>query len=71
MNNKLTNKELDEVLNLAAKMIVKYPQFRIGQSFFNSLYELHPQIADEVRATEYDPFYNDDKIHKCIAFISE
>lgn len=32
---------------------------RIGQFFFNRLYDLKPDLADSIRGTADDPFYND------------
>lgn len=30
---------------------------RYGQAFFNVLYQVRPEIADEIRGTSLDPFY--------------
>lgn len=30
--------------------------WRMGQAYFNALYEIYPEIADMVRATDADPF---------------
>jgi len=35
---------------------------RLGQWAFNILYEMYPDIANTLRATNCDPFFNDDKI---------
>ena len=32
---------------------------RYGQLFFNVLYERHPRLADDIRATTLDPFHKD------------
>lgn len=37
----------------------EHPEWRNGQTLFNVLYDLEPDLANEVRATELDPFYND------------
>lgn len=37
---------------------------RIGQSVFNTLYDLDPEMADSIRGTDLDPFYNDDRVAK-------
>lgn len=37
----------------------EHPEWRLGQAFFNVLYELRPDLAERARATEFDPFYND------------
>jgi len=35
---------------------------RKGQCYFNELYEVEPEIAEIIRGTENDPFYDDKKI---------
>lgn len=35
---------------------------RIGQAHFNSLCEHRPDIAEMIRCTINDPFYNDNKL---------
>ena len=44
---------------------------RIGQKAFNDLYESNPKIADAIRGTEYDPFYDDSRIDKFKAKVAE
>ena len=39
-----------------------YSGWRKGQVLFNVLYDERPEWADEIRATEIDPFYEDQKI---------
>lgn len=38
------------------------PHQRIGQAFFNSLFEQVPEIADAIRATPDDPFYDNSRV---------
>lgn len=33
-----------------------FPNQRIGQAYFNALYQTHPDLADLVRGTSADPF---------------
>lgn len=56
---KLTPIQAMEVWQLALDMKIANPTFRKGQVLFNALFKLYPLIADEVRATENDPFYDD------------
>jgi hypothetical protein len=35
----------------------EYPNWRYGQVLFNALYEVDPDLANEIRGTEIDPFY--------------
>jgi hypothetical protein len=34
-----------------------YPHWRYGQALFNSLMDLRPEWAEEIRGTDKDPFY--------------
>ena len=68
--NKLTEHEVNAVVSLAQKMKEEIPYYRKGQSLFIALSILHPDIADSIRATQLDPFYQDEKIEECIAEIS-
>jgi hypothetical protein len=45
-----------------------YPR-RIGQSFFNVLDIMYPEIAAKIRGTLYDPFYDDDRIGDFLAHL--
>lgn len=38
----------------------QHSEQRLGQAFFNALYEIRPELADSIRATPFDPFYNND-----------
>jgi len=42
---------------------------RIGQGAFNVLNELDPDLADSIRGTDLDPFYNDDRVAKFYAHV--
>jgi hypothetical protein len=35
---------------------------RAGQLAFNELYRVDPVVADQIRGTEDDPFYDDERI---------
>lgn len=41
--------------------------YRIGQNAFNSLHTIKPEIANALRATDFDPFYVDDNLYEFIA----
>lgn len=34
------------------------PTYRLGQAYFNALYEIYPEVADLIVGTLDDPFYN-------------
>lgn len=42
---------------------------RLGQFFFNELYKSKPNLANKIRGTEIDPFYDNkllDKFFNCV-----
>lgn len=45
------------------------PDWRLGQSFFNVLREVRPDLAERVRGTKVDPFYVDDKVTDFLNFV--
>lgn len=36
--------------------------YRLGQAYFNALYEIYPEVAELVRGTLDDPFYTGKQI---------
>lgn len=47
------------------------PNWRLGQAYFNALQNKFPLVADEIRSSEYDPFFDDKILPKCIAHITD
>lgn len=45
------------------------PEWRRGQTYFNELYQLNPKLADFVRGTEADPFYQDSHIPSFLTMV--
>lgn len=41
------------------KQVDKGDRERVGQAFFNALYEIRPALADHFRGENLDPFYDD------------
>lgn len=39
-------------------------EMRAGQQAFNELYATDPGLAEQIRATEFDPFYDDTLLPK-------
>lgn len=60
----ITQDELDELLTILNNTPLKGQ--RKGQAFFNLLYKFYPSVANSIRNTEYDPFYQDELLDKCI-----
>lgn len=63
MNLKTYNKWLE------SRHSAKSPHLRRGQFMFNELCVLAPQIAEEIRDTDYDAFYDDKKIARMISYV--
>jgi hypothetical protein len=53
---------VNELILLWAKNQLDYPDWRSGQALFNSLHQLYPDIADKIRGTFCDPFYQNGRI---------
>jgi hypothetical protein len=51
---------MDKFLNLVDTFRLQNPQWRYGQSLFNTLDLRYPSIADKVRGTDIDPYYASD-----------
>ena len=57
-------KEIDYSKNIQLHIKVqnKPEEWRLGQAYFNYAYELYPKEVNELRGTEYDCFYDNNKI---------
>ena len=49
----------DEFVDLVPEMQGMYPEWRAGQAAFNTLLRYRPDLAERVKATNLDPFYQD------------
>ena len=47
---------LNDVAKLAHDQIVKYPTLRIGQAYYNALYNYDREQANRITNTSLDPF---------------
>jgi hypothetical protein len=67
--SRLTDKEW---VDITRKTIENYNtgHLRLGQSYMNALGDINIDLYKEVTATEYDCFYNDNKIVKLIEFLN-
>jgi hypothetical protein len=45
------------------------PAWREGQTMFNVLQELRPDLADQVNQTELDTFHNDDRVPRLLSWL--
>lgn len=55
----------------AAATLLRHPSQRAGQFAFNLLRVLRPDLADEVRRTECDPFYDDIRLAKFWDYVEQ
>lgn len=55
---------IDVIEQEAKELHQAYPFLRIGQCMFNILFEYDPKVANEIRATKFDPFYQDSRIEE-------
>lgn len=44
---------------------------RYGQQCFNLLYDIDPDVANEIRGTKLDPFYDDNKLSSFFNYIED
>ncbi len=45
--------------------------WRRGQVWFNALHRVRPDLSEKVRGTQFDPFYQDDRVPKFINWLAE
>jgi hypothetical protein len=46
------------------------PTWRLGQTYFNILARVRPELAESVRGTMNDPFYLDDRIPAFLSYLA-
>jgi len=51
--------EFNNYINEVAKTLSANTKWRYGQSLFNTLYDMQPEVANEIRGSELDPFYQE------------
>jgi hypothetical protein len=52
------------------RIIARGPGVRVGQEYFNALYEIRPMIARGLTASTFDPFFHDYVSANCLAYVS-
>lgn len=67
VNPKVVNTYL-EIVRKAVVYMDDHGQ-RPGQSYFNAIQEILPSLANQIRATDLDPYYHDERLGSCLAFI--
>lgn len=58
----MTDALYTQYLSYVQRYMEMAPQQRRGQAHFNVLYIGHPSIANMIRGTDVDPFYDDNRI---------
>ena len=60
----MTLEDFDKIEQLADEAMKEHPEWRKGQAFFNVLYTLFPDVANEIRGSSVDMFYDSSKINE-------
>lgn len=58
-----------DFLALATRTFDEKADLRFGQHWFNTLYEVRPDIADKLRGTRLDPFHRDRVSDDAVTFV--
>lgn len=49
----------------------QHPEWRRGQSLFNALSAVRPELAEKLRTSDMDPFYWDDRLSAALLWIDQ
>lgn len=60
---------MQEILDRWYAVQMQNPKWRSGQALFNALLEVRPELAEQIRATIMDPFYQDFRIPKVLIWL--
>lgn len=62
---------MNDYLLMVDNEMAEHTELRYGQTLFNVLYNLQPDVANEIRGTRVDPFYanEDDAINDFFAYL--
>lgn len=56
--------------HLVTERMLRHRNWRVGQAYYNVLYELRPDLAEQVdRRPELDPFHDDGHLAAFVAFV--
>ncbi len=64
-------KTSDNFFQQIKKFSADHKDWRKGQIYFNALNVSHPELAEEIRGSKFDPFYKDEIILDFIEFLKE
>ncbi len=49
--------DIEDFFAEVRKAQIMHPEWRAGQTLFNVLYEHRPDLAEQIRGTQFDPFH--------------
>lgn len=56
-------------LERASRHKAENPQMRAGQAFYNVLHSVDTQLADKIRSTSVDPYYDDSRLAGFLSYV--
>ena len=62
---------VDELLVRAGLEMSKHPEARWGQALANALFHLDSKLYNKIVGTEYDPFYDNNRVDKFLERVKE
>jgi hypothetical protein len=71
MNREAKMMTLNEALDAMEGYFRRHPTQRCGQAYFNGLHEVAPEIADAIRGTADDPFYDNKRFDRFINRVAD
>lgn len=63
-------KTTDDFFRVYEKELKERPGLRHGQTAFNALARVHPRLANALRGTHDDPFYDDNRLPRFFARVT-
>lgn len=69
--SKLKDEEWVDLVKLTIKSMHEHLDLRLGQSYMNSLFVINKNLHDQIERTEFDCFYDDNKIINFINFLED
>jgi hypothetical protein len=60
-----------QYVSKVAATMHEQPNWRQGQTAFNVLCEVKPNLAELIRSSDKDPFYRDDKLDEFYQYVAE
>jgi hypothetical protein len=58
-------------LVFAAELQQEFPEWRSGQCHFNALMDSHPNLAEMIRGTDLDPFFQDKRLPDFLKWVEK